>query len=243
VYFGADRDAVANADNSSPEFRGNQTSTSLSLAGQVEFGGGDYYWRVDEVESAGTVISGTIWKFSVPDYLIVEDFESYNDIEEGQPGSNRIYLTWIDGFGTTTNGALAGNLNPPFMSQGRNSAQAMPLGYDNVGKTSEATKTLTVNKNWTEQGVTKLVIWFNGDAANAADRMFVAIGNAIVYHPDPAVTQIDPWTEWVIDLADFTSQGANLSNVPSITIGFGSRGAPVATGGTGTVLIDDIRLY
>jgi hypothetical protein len=234
VYFGADRDAM--------EFKGNQAATSLSLADLVEFGGGDYYWRIDEVEAGGTVVAGTIWKFTVPDYLIVDDFESYNDIEEGQEGSNRIYLTWIDGYGTTNNGSQAGNLDVPLMSQGHNSAQAMPLLYDNAGKTSEATMTLVSKKDWTEHGVTKLVVWFRGDPANAAERMYVALGNAIVYHPDDAAAQISTWTEWVIDLADFAGQGANLSNVPSITIGFGTRGAPAATGGTGTVEFDDIGL-
>ncbi|MHC4568086.1 MAG: LamG domain-containing protein, partial [Planctomycetota bacterium] len=242
VYFGQDRDAVALADNTAAQFQGNQTGTSLSLATLVEFGGGDYYWRVDEVEAGGTVVAGTVWKFTVPDYLIVDDFESYNDIEEGQEGSNRIYLTWIDGYGTLTNGSQAGNLDVPFMSQGRSGAQAMPLLYDNAGKTSEATMTLTSKKDWTEQGVTKLVVWFRGDSANAADRMFVTLGNAIVYHPDDAATQDAGWNEWEIDLQEFANQGADLTNIPSITIGFGTRGAPVATGGTGTVHFDDIGL-
>jgi hypothetical protein len=35
----------------------------------------------------------------------------------------------------------------------------------------------------------------------------------------------------------------DLTNVNSITIGIGTKNVPVATGGTGTVLIDDIRLY
>jgi hypothetical protein len=43
----------------------------------------------------------------------------------------------------------------------------------------------------------------------------------------------------VIDLSAFG--GVDLSNVNSITIGFGTRGAPAA-GGQGTVLIDDIKL-
>jgi hypothetical protein len=242
VYFGTDRNAVGTADNASPQYQGNQAGTSLSVAGLVEFGGGDYYWRINEVEADGTVHAGTIWKFTVPNRLIVDDFESYNDIEEGQPGSNRIYLTWIDGFGTTTNGALAGNLDPPFMSPGRNSAQAMPLSYDNAGKTSEATMTLVSKEDWTEHGVTKMSLWFRGDSANAPERMFVALGNAIVYHPDDAATQDAGWNEWIIDLPEFASQGANLSNVLSITIGFGTRGAPVAGGGTGTVHFDDIGL-
>jgi hypothetical protein len=234
VYFGTERGAM--------ELQGNQAGTSLSLADLVEFGGGDYYWRIDEVQSDGAVIAGTVWKFAVPDYLIVDDFESYNDINEGEPGSNRIYLTWIDGFGIATNGSQAGNLDPPFMSQGHSGAQAMPLSYDNAGKTSEATRTLTSKKDWTEQGVTKLALWFRGDSANAADRMFVALGNAIVYHPDDAATQDTGWNEWVIDLQEFANQGTDLTNVGSITLGFGTRGAPVPTGGTGTVHFDDIRL-
>jgi hypothetical protein len=242
VYFGTDRDAVAGADNAAPQFRGNQTGTSLSLADLVEFGGGDYYWRIDEVEADGTVIAGTIWNFTVPDYLIVDDFESYNDLNEDEPGSNRIYLTWIDGFGTTTNGAVAGNLDAPFMSQGRESAQAMPLSYDNAGKISEATMTLTSKKDWTVHGVTKLVIWFSGASANAAERMFVALGDAVVYHPDDAATQDTGWNEWVIDLQEFANRGVDLTNVGSITLGIGTKGAPVATGGTGTVHFDDIRL-
>jgi hypothetical protein len=142
----------------------------------------------------------------------------------------------------TINGAVAGNLDPPFMSQGRSSAQAMPLSYDNAGKTSEATRTLVDKKDWTVHGVTKLVAWFRGDSANAAERMFVALGNAVVYHPDDAATQDGGWNEWVVDLQEFANQGADLTNVGSITLGFGARGAPVPTGGTGTVHFDDIGL-
>ena len=242
VYFGTDREAVAGADSNSPQFQSNQASTNLSLATLVEFGGGDYYWRVDEVAADRTVTAGTIWTFTVPDYLIVDDFESYNDLAEDDPASNRIYLTWIDGFGTTTNGAIAGNLDVPLMAPGRSSVQAMPVSYDNAGKTSEVTKTLTSGKDWTVQGVTKLVVWFRGTSANAPERMYVALGNAVVYHPDDAATQDGGWNERIIELQEFANQGADLTNVGSITIGFGTRNAPVATGGIGTVDIDDIRL-
>ncbi|UCF17682.1 MAG: hypothetical protein JSW59_09510, partial [Phycisphaerales bacterium] len=116
--------------------------------------------------------------------------------------------------------------------------------YDNAGRTSEATMTLPAGKsNWTEHGVTKLEIWFSGDSANAAERMFVALGNAVVYHPDDAAAQTGRWTKWEIDLQEFVNQGTDLANVASITIGFGTRGAPIAGGGTGTVHFDDIRLY
>ena len=243
VYFGTARDAVAGANNSEAEFQGNQAGTSLSLDNLVEFGGGDYYWRIDEVEADGTVNAGTIWKFTVPDYLIVDDFESYNDINEGEPGSNRIYLTWIDGFANATNGSQAGNLDPPFMSQGRSGAQSMPLYYDNNFMYSEATVTLVSARDWTEEGVGVLSLWFYGDAANAAERMYVALnGIATVYHDNPDVGLIDTWTEWTIDLQEFAAQGVNLANVSTISIGFGDKSS-LQAGGSGMVLFDDIRLY
>ncbi len=116
----------------------------------------------------------------------------------------------------------------------------MPYLYDNNLKTSEATLTLVYPKDWTAEGVTKLSLWFRGDSGNSAERMFVALGNATVYHPDPAATQISGWNEWVIDLTEFT--GVDLTNVGAITIGFGTKGSPAA-GGTGTMYFDDIRLY
>ena len=243
VYFGADRDAIAGADNDTPEFQGNQSGTSLSLATLVEFGGGDYYWRIDEVEADGTVIAGTIWKFTVPDYLIVDNFESYDNIDPapGEPGVNRIFDKWIDGYGTTTNGALVGNDMPPYAETGivHGGGQSMIYRYDNAGKTSEATLTLT-KRDWTVEGVTKLSLWVRGSSANAADRIFVALNStAVVYHDDPDVTQLTGWKEWVIDLATF---GTDLTNVSSITIGIGAKNAPAPTGGTGTMYFDDITL-
>jgi hypothetical protein len=240
VYFGAERDAVANSTTDSPGFQGNQSGLSLPVADMVEFGGGDYYWRIDEVEAGGTVHAGTIWNFTVPDYLIVDDIESYNDLPEDVPESNRVYLSWVDGFGTTTNGAVVGNLDVPLTERSNvhGGFQAMPYSYDNNLKTSEATLTLT-KRDWTAYGVTKLSLWFRGDAANAPERMYVALnGNAVVYHEDTAVTQTAAWTEWVIDLVEF---GVDLTDVNTITIGFGTKNSPAA-GGTGTMYFDDIRL-
>jgi hypothetical protein len=173
--------------------------------------------------------------------LLVEDFESYNDIDPPDPNSNRIFDIWIDGFGTTTNGALVGNDLPPYAEQStvHGGAQSMICAYDNNLKTSEATLTLAYPRDWTEEGVAKLSLWFRGTSGNAADRMFVALGNAVVYHDDASATQITGWNEWVIDLTEFA--GVDLTNVNTITIGFGTNGSPAA-GGTGTMYFDDIRL-
>ncbi len=241
LYFGADRDAVNNATTASPEYIGPRALGSESYdPGKLAWDSA-YYWRVDEVYATET-IKGLVWSFETADFILVDDFESYNDIDPPDEGSNRIFDVWIDGFGTTTNGAIVGNDLPPYAEQKivHGGAQSMPYFYDNNNKTSEATLTLVRPRDWTEEGVTKLSLWFRGASANAADRMFVALnGNAVIYHDDSAATQITGWREWVVDLAAF---GVDLTNVNSITLGFGTMNSPVADGGTGTMYFDDIRL-
>jgi len=134
---------------------------------------------------------------------------------------------------------------PPYAEQVvvHGGIQSMPYFYDNNLKTSEATLTLTYPRDWTEEGVTKLSLWFIGSPGNSAERMYVALnGNAVVYNDDTAATQKGGWTEWVIDLQTFADQGVNLTSVNTITLGIGTKGSPAA-GGTGTMYFDDIRLY
>ncbi len=248
VYFGTDATAVADANSSDTTgiYRGQQTGASYTPAEGVQWGGGPYYWRVDEINSDGTIAKGRVWSFGVADYLIVDDIESYNDLPEDNPASNRIYKKWIDGYGTTTNGALVGNLDVPLTERGNThgGAQAMPLSYDNNLKFSEATLTIAAGRDWTRQGVANLSLWYRGAAANAAEKMYVALnGTAVIYHTDPAAAQAAAWIEWVIPLQQFAGLGANLANVTSITIGFGTRSSTTTTGGAGQMYFDDIRLY
>ncbi len=119
----------------------------------------------------------------------------------------------------------------------------MPMTYNNAVGKSEATLTLTSNRDWTVNGVNTLTIWYRGDAANAAETMYVVLnGSAGVDHDNPNATQKGSWTEWSIDLTSFADQGVNLANVNTITLGFGNRANPVA-GGSGMMYFDDIRLY
>ena len=119
----------------------------------------------------------------------------------------------------------------------------MPFAYDNATGKSEATLPLTEQRDWTANGVTTLVIWYIGDAANSAETMYVVLnGTAGVDNPDPDAAQVLAWTEWTIDLQAFAEQGVDLTNVDTITIGFGNRTNPSA-GGSGMMFFDDIRLY
>ncbi len=246
VYFGTDADAVKNADTSSPEYKGSRQPGSESYdPGQLEWDT-TYYWRVDEVEDGGTIQKGNVWSFTTANFIIVDDMESYNDINEGEPGSNRIYLAWVDGFDNPAiNGSIVGHANPPFAEQTivHSGNQSMPFSYDNgVGK-SEATLTLTSNRDWTVNGVNRLTIWYRGGSVNAAEPMYVVLnGSAGVDNDNPDAAQTASWTEWNIELRRFAEQGVNLANVNSITLGFGNRSNPAA-GGSGTVFFDDIRLY
>jgi len=120
----------------------------------------------------------------------------------------------------------------------------MPVYYDNsILRYSEVEKTLTYPRDWTENGVGVLSIWFRGDAANAAEPMHVALnGSAVVTHDNPNAAQIETWIQWTIDLQAFADQGVNLANVNTIAIGLGDRNNPLA-GGSGMMYFDDIRLY
>jgi len=117
------------------------------------------------------------------------------------------------------------------------------MSYDNAVGKSEATLTLTSNRDWTFKGLNTLTIWFRGNSGNAAENLYVALnGSAVVNHDNPNAAQILSWTEWNIDLQAFADQGVDLTNVNSITIGLGDKNNPVA-GGAGMMYFDDIRLY
>ncbi len=124
----------------------------------------------------------------------------------------------------------------------------MTCFYDNTTtKYSEATMRSVWPRNWKQDGVGVLSLWFNGDPVNAPEPMYVSLANnsgspAAVYHGDPNAAQIDTWAEWRIDLQEFADQGVNLANVYMISIGFGNRNNQ-QSGGSGLVFFDDIRLY
>ncbi len=213
-----------------------------------------YYWRIDEANNVNpdSPWTGNVWSFTTANFLIVDDFEDYD------AGENQIWYAWHDGLGFGTPGT-----EPYSPSNGTGSAvgdestasyteetivhggnQSMPVFYDNsILRYSEVEKTLTYPRDWTENGISTLTIWFTGDSANAAETLYVALnGNAVVYHGNPNAAQVDTWTEWNIDLQAFADQGVNLANVNTIALGLGNKSNPQA-GGSGVLHFDDIRLY
>jgi hypothetical protein len=254
VYFGADKDAVKNADTGSPEYKGSRNLGSQSYdPGKLEWDT-TYYWRIDEVNDTNpdSPWLGILWSFTTANFLVVDDFEDYD------AGENQIWFAWHDGLGFGTpgvdpyfagngSGSAVGNESTPSYTEEtivHRGNQSMPVFYDNsVLMYSEVEKMLTYPRDWTENGVSTLSIWFRGISDNAAETLYVALnGSAVVSHDNPNAAQIDRWTEWTIDLQAFADQGVNLANVNTIALGLGNRNNP-QVGGSGTMYFDDIRLY
>ena len=130
-----------------------------------------YYWRIDEVNNLNpeSPWTGGIWSFTTAAYIVVDDFEDYND------GVNRIYDTWTDYFVNNT-GMTVGHFEPPFAEGDivHGAAQAMYMRYDNDGTVNEGTSyeqsgTLTFSeaeREWADaqdwSGAESLMLWFRG---------------------------------------------------------------------------------
>jgi hypothetical protein len=165
VYFGTVFDDVNEASITNWQkalARQNQEDTTYALPDLLEFGQ-TYYWRVDEVNAPPEVIiyKGDVWSFTIVNFLVVDDFEDYNEFEP-----NEIFSTWKDGWDEPTNGSIVSYPDPPYAEQSivHSGQQAMPYFYDNSGTAnySEAERVFSPAQDWTREGVEKLSLWFRG---------------------------------------------------------------------------------
>jgi len=196
-----------------------------------------YYWKVVEVNEAQSPSSweGDVWSFSTRDYIVVDDFESYNDT------TNKMFDVWVDGYDTTDNGGLVGygtSANGTFGETTifHGGKQSMPFEYGRNSLTkSEAAWTFDETQDWTRHGIKTLTIFFQGKTTNSPASPYVKInGTKVLYTGDVSAVTKPWWTQWNIDLA---STGANLKTVTKLAVGI--EGAGIA----GLVFVDDIRLY
>jgi hypothetical protein len=248
IYLSTDQQSLINGTTPAVTVpQANYGPSSLNL-------GDTYYWRIDEVNNAESVPiwKGNIWSFEVQKYFVIDDFESYNDLNPEEQDSNRIYLTWVDGFDNpSVNGSTMGYPSPEFANDEHfvetgivhGDEQSAPLFYDNrtasYSEVTVSTDDLLIGPDWSKGGARTLVLWFFGDPDNSiTEQLYVKInGTKVLYDGDQANIAVRRWTQWNIDL---TSLGVNLGNVTTFSIGFERTGA---TGGSGVVFIDDIRLY
>jgi hypothetical protein len=166
VYFGTDPNAVKNATKTSPAYKGPKALGDESYdPGKLQLET-SYYWRIDEVNAANPdgPWKGNVWSFTTGDFYVIDDFESYTD---NDTANEAIWQTWVDGFGIADNGAQVGYLLPPYAEQTivHSGTQSMPLLYNNTGgvTNSEASLAMTVQRDWTEDGVANLSLWFRGN--------------------------------------------------------------------------------
>ena len=263
VYFGTDASAVTNATAASTGiYRGRQNLGAASYApteAPLQWNK-TYYWRIDEVNNLDPegIWKGTVWSFTTANFIVVDDFEDYTD----DVGS-RIFQTWRDGWGFSEpppgypgngTGSAVGYSQPPFAEQTivHGGSQSMPLAYDNTGtggkaRYSETQREWSSPQDWTKNNVKALTLYFYGDPNNAAEQLYVAIeDNAghvkVVNHPELDSVLGASWHEWNIELTQFSAAGVNPKVIKKMYIGLGNRASPKA-GGTGTIFIDDVRVY
>ena len=234
VHFGDDRQAVI--DSTTPA-----ATVTESSYGPLDLDlSKTYYWRVDEINEAATPTTwpGGLWSFTATDHLVVDDFESYNDLDSAHPKSNRIFLAWIDGYGIATNGSLVGYENPPFCETTivHGGEQSIPLFYDNTGTAtySEAERTFAAPQNWTQAGVQTFALHFHGSSGNTGQLYVKVNGSKVPYDGQASNLALSGWQAWNIDLALL---GIDLQNVTKLAIGVDGNGA------SGTLYFDDIGLY
>jgi len=262
VYFGTDKDAVNDADTTTADiYRGRQAATSYTPPEGTEWGSGPYYWRIDEYNTDGTISKGRLWSFTVADFLLVDDFEEYD------AGENQIWFSWHDGLGYGTpgtpdyyagngTGSAVGDENTASYTEEtivNSGLQSMPFTYNNnlqgYAKYSEVELTLTSLRDWTQQQVEELSLWFRGypastgsfaeapagtytltatgaDIWNAADEFHYAFktltGAGSIEAKVLSVDNTDPWAKAGVMIRESLDAGSKFAAV-YITPGNGCR--------------------
>jgi len=176
VYFGTDVDAVKNATTASPEYKGPKALGEESYDPGRLMLNTTYYWRIDEVNGVNpdSPWVGNVWSFTTVDFFVIDDFEDYD------VGNNEIWWSWKDGLGYVAHdneSAYPGNGTGSAVGDETTASyteetivhwgnRSMPFIYDNNKQGylfySETEKKLTDIRDWTEEGVTELSLWFRG---------------------------------------------------------------------------------
>jgi hypothetical protein len=253
VYLGTDWDDVNDATTADGESKGRKLLGDESYDPPVDLEmGKTYYWRIDEVNEANEpddLWKGNVWTFAVANFLIIDDFESYDAT------TNKIFDTWEDGNVNLTGSFIDLGARPFEPAHGGN--QSMQLIYDNTIKWdwdhywSEGGLPFASPQDFTEGGIKALTLYFYGDPdndVNDTEQLYVALTGSLAevrYTDDAGLDMNDlklqEWTEWNIEVTDFI--GVDPCAVTGLLIGFGDRDNTSEVGGEGALYVDDIRLY
>ncbi len=180
LYFGSSFNDVNDVSKANLASYPNVTYTSTDVnsfkPGTLNFNT-TYYWRVDEIDGtqANSLWKGDVWRFTTGNFIVVDDFEDYNDI------SNWIFDTWMDCVVNNT-GMTVGHTEPGVAYAERTifhgGSQSMYMRYDNDGSInegmgvplekvgtllySETEREWAAPQDWTANGAVSLSLWFKG---------------------------------------------------------------------------------
>ena len=187
--------------------------------GNLEIGQA-YEWRVDQVGAAGTV-TGHTWTFTVADYLIVDDFESYTSDED-------IRSAWIDNIDEA-------GVEYVLLASGENNTMLFEFQNQYPPYFTEITRTFNSSQDWTAKSVDELSLSFIGEHENTEHLMYLTLEDASgqsfrIEYLYTHACQSDIWRQWNIALGLFSDGGVDLTSVKKITIGLGDGTASAQTG-------------
>lgn len=226
VYFGTNFQEVADADTTSPVYKGRQSVTTYD-PGTLDYGQ-TYYWRIDELNDPD-IWPGNVWTFSVSNYLVIDDFNAYAEPND-----------------LTNNWDVLGGASIAISTKPAQSGNAMEFTYTNSAAPyySDVQKVFAENQDWLEGGVFKsLSISFAGRGNNSPEYLAVIVEDAdgasheVQYDGDAADITLPDWREWKIPFTDFT--GVDFSRVKKLTLRVGDTVSQT----NGKIYIDDIRRY
>ena len=252
IYFGSSFNDVNDATDPDllPVGRGNQTLENNTYAPtEIPFALGEiYYWRIDEVNGTD-ITKGNVWSFSITNYLIVDEFNTYASTAEIVGDDVSIEPVWADYWTNGTGAELF--LETDIVRDGNSVRYYYNNSYSpDYSEASAQMEDLQITSDWTEYAVKALTLWFYGTGDNDNEQMYLALEDTsanlavIPYDGEANDLKIPIWQQWNIDLQDFNDVNkVDLSNIDKIYIGFGDRYDPPTGGGEGTVYFDDIRLY
>ncbi len=221
VWYSNDRTLVQEC-NESVRISASDCNCSLPSAVELET---TYYWRVKDYNSPSAWL-GPIWSFRA-EYNIVDDFESYAD-------TNELLGAWGEADGASL------RLEKDTV-HGGDSSMAIEFNNSYSPYCSEAYRSYSGSRDWTEDGVEALSIWFTGEPN--LNKLYLRVEDTSlsswkVNYEGGDMTD-NGWHEWNIALQKFEDHGVDLRYISEFKIGIGD-GTP---DGSGTVHIDNIRLY
>ncbi|MBN2131104.1 MAG: LamG domain-containing protein [Sedimentisphaerales bacterium] len=232
VYFG---DVASEVRSGAPGIRYPAQPHDANTFAPPELSlGRTYYWRVDEIGAdANPRGQGDVWSFTVSDRIVVDDFESYDLLD------NYLYESWpVRSWAWTS---LEWDVI-------RSCLQSMLFEYHyDAVYFAETFRQFERPQDWTRHGVQGLQVMLHGKPGNATDgRLYLTLGDGateqyVLYQGDMDALARDEWSAWRIAFDDFN--GVDLSHIESMAIGLRPLSPQPGHRSEGTIYLDDICLY